>query len=226
MNAGRAERIALKLLLSLACALAATGCGSRGSALLPSIPPRADRLSVVFLGDSLTAGNGVASEQAFPALMQRFWTTRGVPYVAVNEGVSGDTTEDVLARLSASRGPSAELTIVEIGANDAFQEVPVKKVEANLVGIVRALKSGGTRVAISSMYFGDGFLPAGNEYTKEFNGLYARVGKAENVPVLPPLLRGLERADLWQADGLHPTDEGHAIIARNLLGDLNPAWRE
>jgi acyl-CoA thioesterase-1 len=195
--------------------------------LLPTVPPRPERHEVVFLGDSLTDGFGLERRLAYPSLIQDFWNREGVGYTAVNEGVSGDTTRDVLGHLGSSRGPGAELTVLEIGANDAFQAVPVPEVEANIARIIRVLKAGGSRVALASMSFGPGFLPAGDEYTREFNALYARVGTAEHVAVLPPLLRSLfARPSLWQEDGIHPTAEGHALIARDLLGDLNPAWRD
>jgi acyl-CoA thioesterase-1 len=198
-----------------------------GAPVLPSSPPRPGRSDIVFLGDSLTAGYGVDERSAFPALIQAAWKRRGIPYTAVNEGLSGDTTADVIARMDASRGPRVELTVLEIGANDAFQAVPVRQVETNLSRIVRTLKDCGSRVVLSSMYFGEGFLPAGSEYTREFNAMYVHVGKAEDVPVLPPLLRSLyDRPSLWQNDGIHPTAEGHALIARDLLADLNPEWKE
>lgn len=194
--------------------------------VLPSSPPRPGRSEVVFLGDSLTAGHGVDERSAFPSIIQAAWTRRAVRYTAINEGVSGDTTANVIARLDASRAPGAELTVLEIGANDAFQAVPVPQVEANLSRIIRTLRAGGCRVALCSMYFEEGFLPAGGEYTRQFNSVYARAGKAEDVPVLPALLRSLyDKPSLWQSDGVHPTAEGHALIARDLLADLNPEWR-
>ncbi len=195
--------------------------------VLPSSPPRPGRTDVVFLGDSLTAGHGLDASSAFPALIQAAWARRGVGYIAVNEGVSGDTTADVINRLDASRGPRAELTVLEIGANDAFRAVPVPQIEANLSRIIQTLKRGGSRVLLCGMYFGEGFLAAGNEYAREFNAMYARTGKAENVPVLPPLLRSLfDKPTLWQDDAIHPTAAGHALIARDLLADLNPEWKE
>jgi len=141
--------------------------------------------------------------------------------------VSGDTTADVIARLDVSRAQRVELTVLEIGANDAFQAVPVPQIEGNISRIVRTLKGCGSRVVLSSMHFGEGFLPAGNEYTREFNAVYERVGRAENVGVLPPLLRSLyDKPSLWQSDGIHPTARGHELIARDLLADLNPEWKE
>jgi acyl-CoA thioesterase-1 len=203
------------------------GCAEHAGPVLPAQPPRPQRLTVVFLGDSLTAGYGVDAPLAFPSLIQAFWSSHGIPYRAINEGVSGDTTADVLARLHESRGPAGELTILEIGANDAFQAEPVATIEANIARIIRVLRSGGSRVVLCPMYFGDGFLPAGDEYGREFNDLYARLGRAENVAVLPPLLRSLfTNPSLWQDDGIHPTAAGHALIARDLLTDLNAGWKD
>jgi acyl-CoA thioesterase-1 len=202
------------------------GCSRPAGPLLPETPPRAGRASVVFLGDSLTAGYGVGADASFPAVIQAWWTSHGIPYMAINEGVSGDTTAGVLARLAESRSGAAELTILEIGANDAFRGVPVATIASNMKLIIEQIRSSGSRVALASMYFGSSFLPEGNGYGRKFNALYAEVGRAENVPVLPPLLRSLfTRADLWQSDRLHPTAEGHALVARDLLGDLNPAWK-
>jgi acyl-CoA thioesterase-1 len=181
----------------------------------------------VFLGDSLTEGYGVGTEHAFPALIQEFWTRNGIPWIAINEGVSGDTTADVLKRLDASRAPRAELTALEIGANDAFQRVPIHTISANMRTIVQKVRRGGSRVVLSSMMFGNGMLGGDGDYTNSFNALYEQVGRAEKIPVLPQLLRSLfTRSDLWQSDGLHPTEEGHAPIARDLLADLNAAWKE
>jgi len=182
---------------------------------------------VVFLGDSITAGYGLDPGQAFPSLIAEAWQRRGLPWRAVNEGVSGDRTDDVLARLDRSRGPDAELTVLEIGANDAFWAVPVPEIEANLSRIVRLVARGGSRVVLAPMFFPDLPLPDGPAYTRQFNGLYERVGAAEHVPLLPPLLRSLfAEPRAWLADGIHPTAEGHLLIARDLLADLNPDWKE
>jgi acyl-CoA thioesterase I len=221
-------RAAVLMAAAFALSAVAAGAGGRTAAepLLPAQPPRPDRTTVVFLGDSLTAGHGVGAERAFPAVMQQYWGRRGVPWTAVNEGISGDTTADVLRRLGASRAPMAELTVLEIGANDAFQHAPVDTIAANVRQIIRTVRAGGSRVVLSTMAFSPGMLGGDADYTRRFNALYADVGRTEKVPVLPPLLRSLfERSDIWLPDGLHPTEEGHALIARDLLGDLNPDWR-
>jgi acyl-CoA thioesterase I len=207
---------------------AAAGAAGRAAAapLLPAQPPRPDRLTVVFLGNSLTAGHGVGAEKAFPALIQLSWTRAGLPWIAVNEGISGDTTADVLRRLGGSRAPGAELTILEIGANDAFQHVPVETIITNMREIIRRVRGGGSRVALCTMSFSPSFLGDDSDYTRRFNALYADLGRSEKVPVLPPLLRSLfTRPDLWLPDGIHPTEEGHALIARDLRADLNPDWK-
>ena len=203
------------------------GCSEAAHPVLAAKPPRPERTTVVFLGDSLTAGYGLAPTLSFPSIIQAWWQRAGIPYTAVNEGVSGDTTADVLARMGASRAPAAELTIIEIGANDAFHGVPVPAIKANLKDIIGQVRRGGSRVALCTMYFSDGFVSDDDEYTHAFNALYAEVGREEKVTVLPVLLRSLfRRADLWQADGVHPTAEGHALVARDLLADLNGEWTD
>jgi acyl-CoA thioesterase-1 len=202
------------------------GCSEAARAVLPAAPPRPERTTVVFLGDSLTAGYGLDPALSFPSLIQASWSRGGIPYAVINEGVSGDTTADVLARLGSSRAPAAELTILEIGANDAFHGVAVDAIKANITLIIERIRRGGSRVALCTMYFSDGFVSNDNDYTHRFNALYAEVGRAQDVPVLPSLLRSLfTRGDLWQADGVHPTAAGHALVARDLLGDLNPEWK-
>jgi acyl-CoA thioesterase-1 len=212
--------------VSIAAALFTGGCVESSGPILADGPSRPERITVVFLGDSLTAGEGIGKEKAFPALMQRYWAGKGIPYSAVNEGISGDTTADILARLDSSRAPAAELTILEIGANDAFRRVPVETIESNMKLIIQRISRGGSRVALSSMLFSSQMLGGDEDYTRRFNALYAEVARVEKVPVLPPLLRSLfTRSDLWLPDGLHPTEEGHALIAKDLLADLNPDWK-
>jgi acyl-CoA thioesterase-1 len=204
----------------------AAGCFETPRPVLSALPPRPERTSVVFLGDSLTAGYGLAPGLSYPSLIQAFWGRVAVPYTVINEGVSGDTTADVLARMDSSRAPAAELTLLEIGANDAFQGVPTETIRSNMKAIIERIRDGGSRVALCAMFFADRFVSEDNEYTHRFNALYAEVGRAENVPVLPILLRSLfTRADLWQADGVHPTAAGHELVARDLLVDLNPDWK-
>lgn len=211
---------------SIAAALFMGGCVKSSGPILADRPPRPERLTVVFLGDSLTAGEGIGKEKAFPALMQRYWAEKGIPYAAVNEGISGDTTADVLARFDSSLAPAAELTILEIGANDAFQRIPVETIESNMKLIIQKIRRGGSGVALSSMVFSSQMLGGDEDYTRRFNALYAEVARVEKVPVLPPLLRSLfTRSDLWLPDGLHPTEEGHALIAQDLLANLNPDWK-
>jgi acyl-CoA thioesterase I len=222
----RGSKTALSALCCLA-ALALAGCApSKNGALLPAHPPRAQRRAIVFLGDSLTAGHGVHPSEAYPALMDKFWKKKGIPYEARNAGVSGDTSADVLRRLDGVMRAPAELAVLAIGANDAFGRVPVDAIEANIRRIVTKVRKTGSRIVLSAMYFSPQYLGGDVAYTAKFNALYADVGKKEGVRVLPPLLRSLwSRDDLWLPDNMHPTPDGHALIARDLLHDLNPDWQ-
>jgi acyl-CoA thioesterase I len=220
---------AVKALLVPAClaALFLGGCRVPESAVvLPATPPRPQRLTVMFLGDSLTAGFGVDQAEAFPALIDNYWKTHGLPYVARNGGVSGDRTAEVLRRIDSFMSPSVELAVLAIGANDAFGRVPVETIKSNMSGIIARIRKAGARVVLSSMSFAPQYLGGDTDYTSRFNALYEDVGRKERVRVLPPLLRSLwSRDDLWLPDNLHPTPEGHTLIARDLLRDLNPDWK-
>jgi len=169
---------------------------------------------VVFFGDSLTAGYGLEESQAFPALLETQLAATGTPIRAVNAGVSGDTSAGGVSRLSWLLKQHPDVLVVELGANDAMRGQPPSATEANLRRIVETAKAQGVRVLLVGMLAPPNYGP---EFTRDFAAIYPRLSRQLDVPLVPFLLEGVAgRPELNLADGIHPTPEGHAIIARTL----------
>ena len=215
----------LRLSLLLLLAAAAGGACWGEPSILPAagLPP--PRNEIVFLGDSLTAGYGLSPQEAFPAVIGSYWAGHGISLEAVNAGVSGDTTSDLLTRLDRAVGDRTYLVFLEIGPNDGFRRYDSSLISDNLAEIVRRLRARGIRVALAQMW-----LPmeehASDGYRERFDAIYRQVGERFGLPLMPAFLRSLvAQGRYWQADGLHPTAEGDRILARDILAFFNPAWR-
>ena len=177
-------------------------------------------MRVVFLGDSITAGYGVAAAEAFPAVVEALLRERGRDVEVVNAGVSGDTSAGGLERLDWVLRSEPAVLVVELGANDALRGQPLAGIADNLREIVRRAREHGAAVLLVGMD-----IPAsyGSAYTREFAQLYERVAREENVALVPQFIRevGLDPA-LMQPDGLHPTIEGHRRLAELVIPVLAP----
>jgi acyl-CoA thioesterase-1 len=173
---------------------------------------------VVFLGDSLTAGMGVDADQAFPALVGEALEKENLPVHVVNAGVSGDTTAGGLRRLDWLLKQKPDVIVVGLGGNDGLRGVEPSASEQNLREIVRKSRAAGAEVLLLGMLIPPNYGP---EYTRQFRDIYPRIAKDLNVPLVPFVLEGVGgEARLNQPDGIHPTAEGHQVIARNVLPHL------
>lgn len=181
---------------------------------------REDRPTVVFLGDSLTAGLGLGEEEAYPALVGELLAERGLPIRVVNAGVSGDTSAGGLARLDWLLSQRPAIVFVALGANDGLRGQPVAAIAANLEAIVERSRAAGARVVLAGMKMPPNYGP---EYTRDFEALYGALAQRERLPFLPFLLEGVA-ADpaLNQPDGIHPTAEGQRRIAAAVAAQLEP----
>ncbi len=214
-------RLSLLMILVLTAGAACWG----EAPVLPAKGLPAPRNEIVFLGDSLTYGHGLSPDEAFPAVIGSYWASRGISLSAVNAGVSGDTTSDVLDRLDHAVGAQTYLVFLEIGPNDGFAHRDTAAISVNLAQIVKRLKARGIRVALAQMW-----LPmeaqSDEGYRERFDAIYPQIGRRFDLPVMPAFLRSLvSRPALWQSDGMHPTAEGDRLLARDILAFLNPAWR-
>lgn len=178
---------------------------------------------VTLLGDSITAGLGLPAAQALPAQLKAALTARGVTATVRGAGVSGDTTEGALARLDFSVQPDTAVCVVELGANDVLQSVPVARTAANLTAIATRLRRRGIAVVLMG-----GRAPAGSTgaYGREFDAVFADVARRTGAILVPDALKDIEgRAALKQADGLHPNAQGARLIAARTTPALLRALR-
>ena len=186
-------------------------------------PESAARPRVVILGDSLTAGLGLASEDAYPARLQARVDARGWPIEIAAMGVSGDTTAGGLRRLDWALDGDVRLLLVALGGNDALRGLPVGQMEDNLAGIIDGALDRGIRVVLAGMEAPPNF---GSAYTSNFRDVFRRLAESRDVTFVPFLLEGVAGVpDLNQADGIHPNEAGAARVAEHLWPGLEPLLR-
>jgi acyl-CoA thioesterase-1 len=181
--------------------------------------PGAERI-IVALGDSLTAGLGVAADEAYPALLEARLRREGFDYRVVNAGVSGDTSAGGRRRVEWALRAQPEIVIVALGANDGLRGQPVAALRENLVRIVERCRAGGARVLLAGMRLPPNY---GEAYGRDFAAVFPEVARRTGAALAPFLLDGVA-ADprLNQGDGIHPNAEGHRIIADRLWPHLRP----
>jgi acyl-CoA thioesterase-1 len=177
-----------------------------------------DRVVVAF-GDSLTAGLGVAPDEAYPALLEARIRREGFAYRVVNAGVSGDTTAGALRRVDWALRTQPEVVIVALGANDGLRGQSARATRENLDMIVRRFRAAGARVLLAGMKLPPNYA----ELARDFAAVFPAVAKSAGVPLMPFLLDGVAaNPDLNQADGLHPNAAGHRVIAERIWPHLKP----
>lgn len=211
----------------LVCAACAQPDGPPAEVRSSSEPRAAERPStsaaqprIVFLGDSLTAGYGLAKEESVPSLIQMRLRSAGYPYDVINAGVSGDTSAGGLSRLDWSLEGDVRILVLELGANDGLRGLPVANMKGNLTEIITRAQSRGIKVLLTGMEAPPNF---GAAYTAEFRQVYRDLAKLPDVTFMPFYLDGV--AGLPQlniADGMHPNAEGARIIERAMWETLEP----
>jgi len=222
-----ARYVWILIALTLACA----ACGESGNAVVearrdaasqarqtPPAPASAPR--IVFLGDSLTAGYGLAKEQSVPSLIESHLRSQGYPYEVVNAGVSGDTSAGGLSRLDWSLDGDVRILVLELGANDGLRGLPVSNLKRNLAEVITRARARGISVVLTGMEAPPNF---GAAYTSEFRRVYSELAKEHEVTFVPFYLEGVAGIpSLNIADGMHPNPEGARIIERSIWRALEP----
>jgi acyl-CoA thioesterase-1 len=192
-------------------------------AAAPAAPAAEERVIVAF-GDSLTAGLGVDAGRTYPALLGERLKREGYDYRVVNAGVSGDTTAGGLRRVDWALRLKPEIVILELGVNDALRGQKLTAVRANLDQLVSRFQAAGARVLVAGMRLPPNY---GDRYAEDFHRLYSDVARSRNAPLMPFFLDGVgANPRLNQADGIHPTAEGYAIVVDQLWPHLLPLLRK
>lgn len=181
---------------------------------------------VLFLGTSLTAGMGVTSEQAYPALIQAKIDSVGLGFRVVNQGVNGETSAGGLRRIDwLLRQPLAVL-VLELGANDMLRGQDVAAMRANLQEIIDRTRVAHpeARIVIAGMQAAPNL---GEPYVSEFAAAFVELAEENDAALIPFLLDGVAGIpELNQPDGNHPTDGGQVIVAENVWAVLEPVLRQ
>jgi acyl-CoA thioesterase-1 len=177
--------------------------------------PRQQPIKMVVLGDSLSAGLGLPESAAFPEQLKKTLENNGIKVDMINAGVSGDTSSGGRDRLDWSVPDGTEAVILELGANDALRGTDPSVTRAALSDILTRLKARGIAVLLCGMVAPPNL---GSDYAARFNSIYPELSKSFGVPLYPFFLQGVAADQrLNQADGMHPTAAGVAVIVSNML---------
>jgi acyl-CoA thioesterase-1 len=218
------KAIFLVLALTLVACGGQTPAGSTATPpASPAQPAPSSKARIVFLGDSLTAGLGLAADQSYPSLIGKKLKDNGLDYEVVNAGVSGDTSAGGLRRLDWSLEGDVRVLIVALGGNDGLRGLPVSDLKSNLATIIKTAKAKGIAVIVAGMEAPPNF---GDDYTKAFRRVYVDVAKEYQVKLIPFLLQGVAGdPSLNQADGIHPNVRGAQMVADLVWAELEPLLR-
>lgn len=178
--------------------------------------------TILFFGNSLTAGYGLDPDLAFPALIQKRLDSLGYDLKAVNAGLSGDTTTSGLARLEWVLQGNVAIFVLELGANDGLRGIPLSESRINLQTIIDNVKQKNpeTKILLAGMLIPPNMGP---DYTAEFAKLFPDLAENNRISLIPFLLDGVAgHPELNLPDGIHPTAEGHKIVAENVWQVLRP----
>lgn len=179
-----------------------------------------ERPRIVAFGDSLTAGLGVPTDEAYPAQLQHRLDSAGYRYRVINAGVSGDTTAGGLRRLPWVLKSNPLIVILELGGNDGLRGLSLQETRANLEQLIQKLQSASVTVVLAGMKLPPNY---GAEYTSGFESIYPALAKKYRLPLIPFFLDGVAGSmSLNQADGIHPTGEGYRMIVEKVFETVKP----
>lgn len=186
----------------------------------------AEPRTILFLGNSLSAGYGLGTEFAFPALIQEKIDSLGWNFKVINAGLSGETSSGGLRRIDWLLQRKIDVFFLELGANDGLRGIPLDLTQQNLQAIIDRVKAKNAevRIVIAGMLVPPNM---GREYSSKFRTLFLELAKKNEAALVPFLLEGVGgNPKLNLPDGIHPTAEGHRIVARNVWQVLKPVLQE
>ncbi len=217
--------VALVILLVLGSFLSA--CGSNPEKTQAANGEQAAestaKKTILFFGNSLTAGYGIDPEESFAGRIQSRLDSLKKEYRVINGGLSGETTAGGLSRLDWFLEEEPYLFVLELGGNDGLRGIALTETKKNLLAIVDKVRAKypNTKIILAGMQIPPNM---GKEYTEEFKAIYPAVAKEKNIELIPFLLEGVAgNPDLNLPDGIHPTPEGHRIVMETLWPYISKA---
>ena len=194
------------------------GAANGADSTMPATVP--ETKSIIFLGNSLTAGYGLDQAQAYPALLQNKINEAGYQFEVVNAGVSGDTSAGGLRRLDWALEGNVKVLIVAFGGNDGLRGLPVAQMKENLSQIIDKARERSIVIILAGMEAPPNF---GQEYATGFRQAFRDVALKKRVLFIPFLLNNVAgKPELNQADGIHPNQQGTQIVADTVWSVLEP----
>ena len=176
--------------------------------------------TLVCFGDSITAGYGLDASQSYPAALEVLLSKRGYAYHVINQGVSGNTTKDAVARVNTIVALHPELVIVEFGGNDGLRGLPLDVTRKNLDSALTTLQAAKIRVLLVGITLPPNY---GADYIQSFNAIYKDAAVKHRVPLMPMLYDHVYTVPgTIQEDGIHPTAKGSELKAEHLVPLLLP----
>jgi acyl-CoA thioesterase I len=199
---------------TLRIALLATVLSASGSPMAQNKP------ALLVFGDSLSAGYGIRSQEAWPSLLADRLARERRDYTVVNLSISGETTAGGRSRLPAALARHRPAVVVlALGANDGLRGLPVKSMKDNLAGMIDAVREAGGRPMLVGMRMPPNYGP----YADAFHQAFAQLAREKRVPLTPFLLDGIAGDMKWfLPDGLHPTGDAQPRLLDNVWPQLAP----
>ena len=184
----------------------------------------ADRPLLVCYGDSITAGYGLTSDQAYPAALQRDLDKLGYSYEVSNKGTSGATSKDAVVGLRSIVAMHPSIVIVEFGGNDGLRGLPLNQTRSNLDTVLTALENAQVKVLVAGITLPPNYGP---DYIQQFDQIFSDLAAKHRTAIVPMIYKNLVHVpDTIQPDGIHPTAKGSEIIATTLLPALKPLLKK
>jgi acyl-CoA thioesterase I len=178
--------------------------------------------TILFYGDSLTAGYGLSPDDAFPALIGKTLNSKGKPVKVINAGLSGETSAGGLSRIDWVLRQHVDVFVLELGPNDGLRGLPLEQTQKNLQTIIDKVKAKypKAKIVVAGMMVPPNIGP---EYTAKFKAIFPALAKKNNATLIPFLLQDVAgNENLNLPDGIHPNAEGHKIVASNVVKVLEP----
>jgi acyl-CoA thioesterase I len=181
-----------------------------------------EKKSILFFGDSISAGYGLEPQQAFPAIIQHKIDSLGLNYEVINGGLSGETSAGGLRRINWVLQRDIDIMILELGGNDGLRGIDLSSTKGNLQQIIDRAKAKNPEMEI--IIAGMQVPPnLGTDYTKKFQELYPELAEENNIPLIPLILDEVGgRDEFMQPDQIHPNAEGHKVVAETIWEILYP----